>query len=326
MIDRVELSGKLLAKLAFWGVAVDEVLRRAELSLGSGEDPSVPTEAAFRFWRTLDEGNADPSLGLRIGQEMRSEQYDLLSVVAYSAPTFRQALDKMARYKRLRGAEDVRVIESGGLVRVEMDWVFGPGPSPYLLVDAALAAFVEVGVRGTGQHLRPDHVELRRPDEGLLAHERHFGCPVRYGQPHDAVVFPGWQTRLPLVTRNPVLLGLVEPQLEADLAERGGTRWTDRVRVLLKRDLDGRQSLSEVASRLHQSSRTLQRRLAAEGARFQDLLAEVRQELARGYLSQSDLTVAQIAYLVGFDEPHSFQRAFRSREGVSPGQWRRAAN
>ena len=323
MVDRVELSSQFFVKLRAFGVPVDEVCRRVGIAPRPGEETAMTTAQMFAVWRVVREFAADPSLGLRLGREMRSERYDPLAIVAYSAATFHEALEKMARYKRLCGAEEVRVIDTGALVRVEVDWIFGGGSEPGLLLDSALASFVEVGSRGTGQNLRPEHIELRRRDDGLSTYEKYFGCAVRYGQSQDAVVFAVWQTRAAMTTRNAALTSLIEPKLEADLAERLGARWSDRVRTVLKRELSGsRPNLDDVASRLNQSRRTLQRRLGEEGLTFQDVLGEVRLELARSYLSDSRLSLSQISYLVGFDEPHSFQRAFKRREGVAPGRWR----
>jgi len=70
------------------------------------------------------------------------------------------------------------------------------------------------------------------------------------------------------------------------------------------------------------SSRTLQRRLADDGTNYQDLLEDVRAEMAHHYLKESSLSLNEIAYLLGYEGPNSFHRAFHSREGVPPGQWR----
>ncbi len=323
VVDRVELSGHFFVKLNALGIPVGEVCRKAGVVYRPGEDTVVTTAQMFAVWRALGEVTRDGSLGLRLGSEMRSERFDPLSIVAFSAATFREALETMARYKRLCGAEEIRVTDEGNLVRVELDWRFGEGAEPGLLLDSAMASFVEVGRRGTGQPVRPEHIELKRHDDRLGLYEKHFGCLVRYGQTQDALVFSAWQTKLPLVTRNDALVGLIAPKLEADLAERLDEGWTNRVRAVLRRELGGtRPGLDDVASRLNQSGRTLQRRLAGEGTTFQTLLNDVRLELARSYLSDSSLSLGQISYLVGFDETHSFQRAFKTSQGVAPGRWR----
>ena len=92
---------------------------------------------------------------------------------------------------------------------------------------------------------------------------------------------------------------------------------------VLKRLLAGRRpGIEDVAKELRTSSRTLQRRLADDGATFQQLIQEARRELARHYLLHSSLELNQTAFLLGYEDAHSFFRAFHGWEGSSPGEWR----
>jgi AraC-like DNA-binding protein len=70
------------------------------------------------------------------------------------------------------------------------------------------------------------------------------------------------------------------------------------------------------------SPRTLQRRLQESGSSFQRVLDEARHQMARYYLSNSVLELNEAAYLLGFEDPNSFGRAFRAWEGVPPSDWR----
>ena len=70
------------------------------------------------------------------------------------------------------------------------------------------------------------------------------------------------------------------------------------------------------------SERTLHRRLAAEGTSFQRLLDDTRRELAQHYLGQRNLSLADIAYLLGFSDQSSFFRAARRWFGSSPRDYR----
>jgi AraC-like DNA-binding protein len=70
------------------------------------------------------------------------------------------------------------------------------------------------------------------------------------------------------------------------------------------------------------SSRTLQRRLTESGLTFQQLVQEARRELAQHYLLHSALELNETAYLLGYEEAHSFFRAFQQWEGSPPGAWR----
>ena len=76
--------------------------------------------------------------------------------------------------------------------------------------------------------------------------------------------------------------------------------------------------MTAVSSKLAISNRTLQRHLRQEGTTFQKVLDELREELARHYLSTSSYSSAEIAFLLGYEEPNSFFRAFRSWTGQTP--------
>ena len=70
------------------------------------------------------------------------------------------------------------------------------------------------------------------------------------------------------------------------------------------------------------SARTLQRQLQQEGTNVQTVLNRTRESLARHYLTQDALSATDIAFLLGYDEPHSLHRAFQSWTGLTPHQVR----
>ena len=84
----------------------------------------------------------------------------------------------------------------------------------------------------------------------------------------------------------------------------------------------GRATQGSIASAVHMSTRSLQRRLREEGTSYRELLEETRRELATQYMRQSNLSVNEITYLLGFSEPANFTRAFRRWTGRSPTQYR----
>ena len=71
------------------------------------------------------------------------------------------------------------------------------------------------------------------------------------------------------------------------------------------------------------SVRTLQRQLDQHDTRFTQLLDDTRQDLARRYISNAELSLLEIAMMLGFAEQSSFNRAFKRWFGESPGAYRR---
>lgn len=88
--------------------------------------------------------------------------------------------------------------------------------------------------------------------------------------------------------------------------------------MLLEMLPGGRLSIEQVAQELALSKRTLQRRLKDIGTSFQEELSVVRKELALHYLEHSRVSNTEIAYLLGYDDPNSFFRAFQAWNGTTP--------
>jgi AraC-like DNA-binding protein len=93
-------------------------------------------------------------------------------------------------------------------------------------------------------------------------------------------------------------------------------------RVLMSRLARGESDIELVARELAMSSRTLQRRLAAVGLSYHELLDRARRETAERSIADSSLSIGEVAYLTGYSEPAAFYRAFRRWTGVTPQVYR----
>jgi AraC-like DNA-binding protein len=77
-----------------------------------------------------------------------------------------------------------------------------------------------------------------------------------------------------------------------------------------------------VARQLAIAPRTLQRRLAAQGMSYQQLVDVVRREAAERLLTDASMSIGEIGYLLGFSEPSAFHRAFRRWHSLTPHDYR----
>jgi AraC-like DNA-binding protein len=93
-------------------------------------------------------------------------------------------------------------------------------------------------------------------------------------------------------------------------------------RALVPRLAGGDTRIEAVARALATSARSLQRRLTAAGITYRHLLDVARKEEAERYLSDSRLSVGEVAYLLGFSEPAAFNRAFRRWRNEKPQAFR----
>ena len=285
----------------------------------------MSTEELFALYRGLAEASGDPAIGLKLGTEHRVERYDPLGLAAVSARSFRDALQRLARYKQLTCPEELHVAERGDECRVQFRFLLAQETEPPLLIDLAFAWVVGIARRGTGGLVNPKRLELRAATRSRGMYEAHFGCPVKLEARQNTLVFARADLDRPFVTHNADLcaLGRTAARGRAEAGARLERSIGEQVKGILKRLLAGRRpGIEDVARELRLSSRTLQRKLAEEGATFQQLMQEARRELARHYLRHSSLELNETAYLLGYEDAHSFFRAFHGWEGSSPGEWR----
>jgi AraC-like DNA-binding protein len=326
MSDRFRVSSFLARQLEEQNISPSVVLRRAGLPLGLFQQDKifVTTEELFSLWRAIGESSNDPAVGLKLGAEWQAERYDLGSIAALHSRSFGDGIRRLARYKQLVCPEEIRLQTERGESAVVFVFLLARQAEPTVLLDACLSRILAVGRRGTGGPLTPLRLELTRPPLRREVLETHFGCRVRFGENRNALIFRGTDLDRPFVTHNAELLAVLCPQLDTQLNSRLAHRSTsDRVKAAIKSLLAGRRpSIREVARELNLSSRTLQRRLTESGATFKQLLGETRRELAHYYLHFSSFELNETAYLLGYEDPTSFFRAFQHWEGTSPNRWR----
>jgi AraC-like DNA-binding protein len=326
MSNRFRVSSTLPRKLKELGLSPEMVLRRAGLPMGlfHMDKILVSTEEFFALHRGITEASNDPCFGLKLGTEERLERYDPVKIAAISARSFRDAIERISRYKQLTCPEEIRVAERKDEAAVQFVWLLAHEKEPPLLVDVCFAWIVSMAHRGIGRPLSPKRVEFQRPPAQREIYEKHFGSPVKFKADRNALVFTKADMELPFVTHNADLLGIVAPQLDAELIEQLAQKtFSEQAKGILKHLLAGqRPGIQDLARELHLSTRTLQRRLTEQGITFQRLLDEARRELARHYLLHSSRELNETAYLLGYEDANSFFRAFHQWEGTSPGHWR----
>lgn len=317
---------------AFWqtvekiGVPPAALLRQARLpaTLHLSEQGQVTTAQYFALWRALEELKPEPGVGLTLVARADTAVHPPSSLAAFYARDYRDGLLRMARFKRLCSPEQLHVKEGKDECTITVEWPYATDPEPAISTDVTFASLVELGRRGTGQHLMPKRIELARPRPKSDVYQKYFECPIRYGASHNMLVLKPADLDRPFPGHNQELLEILTPALASALGElQARSSIKDQVKVVLKRSLaSGRPELSDVARDLGLSERTLQRRIAEEGMSFRELLVEARQELGRQLLSDPSAEIDEVACLLGYQDASSFYRAFRYWEGMTPNRWR----
>ena len=166
------------------------------------------------------------------------------------------------------------------------------------------------------------HFNYPEPDYGELYRE-HFGCEVLFDQPRLQFGFDAQLLDCPFSFANETAAEICEERCALQLQELiAGEGVKGKIVTYLARNLGRNPSIGEVARHLNMGERTLRRKLLDEAITYKELVKNFRLNLAREYLENTTLPLAEIAYLVGYSGLANFHRAFVSVYVSTPGQYR----
>ncbi len=306
-------------------ISVVNVLRRARLpdDLLAREQAVLSQEAYFSLWNAVTAEANDPLLPIRIAQALRAEVFDPPVFAAICSPNLVVALRRVSAYKRLIAPQALIVDDTSDGLGLVVRWLDKRQPPPLFYALTEITFFTQLARMATRTDVRPVAVTVLELPETPEVYREHLGVALTVGE-DVSIRFSREDAERPFLTANSAMWSFFEPELSRRLFELDASASTsERVRsALLELLPNGGVSVGDVASKLGVSKRTLQRRLESESMRYQTILDETREALALHYLRSSQMTGAEIAFLLGFDDPNSFFRAFRMWTGETPEQTR----
>lgn len=310
------------------GVATADLLDAAGITREQLEDPDarLPAPAVLGLWSALRQRTADPALQLAAPTSLPFGAYRVIDYLVGASATVGDGVDRFARFFRLiADAVDLDIERQRGEYLLRLAMAHG-GPVPAVYVDyvfAALVSRIRMKIKPSLHVLR---VELRQPKPPFAAaYVATFGAPVRFGAAADRLYFSAEEWDSPMDSADPALARLLEEHARV-LAERipkSASRFTADVQKTIATVMPDGGSAEDVARALNCSVRTLQRKLVTTGSTYREVCETVREQLAQQYLADPKVSIAEVAFMLGFSDQTSFTRAFRRWTGDSPGRWRR---
>ncbi len=314
------IDGAWRVLLADLDLRPDDALRLAGLPPSLLHDLPVrlPPDDFFRLWQALEQLSAPHALPVRAARALRGDAFSPLVFAALCSRNFLQAVDRVTRYKALTAPLllDVRSVSRRVTITLRaldlpsLPASFGIAELLFLVALARLATRSPVPVlRLTAPVVPPQQLE----------YAEYLGVAPERG-PQFTLTIGADDGARPFLTNDDALWAAFEPDLRRRLSNLGGgTTFTERVHAVLLEALPGGiADIPHVASTLAVSPRSLQRLLEQEGTSFAQALREVRESLARHYLERTTLSLQEISFLLGFGQPASFSRAFRTWTGHTP--------
>jgi AraC-like DNA-binding protein len=251
----------------------------------------------------------------------------LIGFVGLNSPTVNDTLKNLSNYRRVMSDAleiDVDELEKNGTMRW---WRRGLGsPRSRQFMEFGTTNLIRSLREMTKRRLTPLRVTFAHPRNARIKEfERLFGCSVEFGRQANLIELSPTDLKAPIVEADKRLLDVLRSYCAEVLAKRREQppSLIETVeRLIIDRLSNGEARIDIVAKELGMSTRTLSRALARLDTSFNTVVATLRKELAFKYLKQSDLSLKEIAFLLGYMDFSSFNHAFKRWTGTTPKQAR----
>ena len=304
------------------GFSIDDIVKHAKIDLSQPiQEVEIPGIVDCIYNYTKDE-----ALMIKLGQRLDLTFFGSFGFALMSCSDFAAVIKLINRYQLLLGSGiNFNILSdlhnSNYSLRISINIL--NNLQKRLITELIISQSIylikiitnndKLNIRVTFQHEGVNNKEL---------YESILKCDVEFNQLHNDLTIPDLSKVRPISANSAVHI-IYEEQCEKLLRDLNRTEnFSAAVRRILLHARDDLPDIKEVAFKLHTSESTLRRRLKDESSSYRIICDEVRDVLAKKYLTTTNLTITDIAMLLNYSEAASFRRAFIRWNKVTPNDYR----
>ncbi|WP_038149114.1 AraC family transcriptional regulator [Tolumonas lignilytica] len=300
----------------------------------SGIDPELlanPTLSLdlVNYCRVMEEAarySGVDNFGLYYGKQFKPQSLGLIGYIGLSSPTLTDALHNMATdFQWHQHHTLTQMVDIGDCWRLDYQVRHGAILCRRQDAELTLGMFLNVIRYALGKNWAPRAVHFEHPrPEQWHEHSKVFDAPVWFEQPYNSLIIPKADlVRCSMPESDTALLMVLRQTIRQLNRMSDNQDLIDQTRTQVRLQMmHGEPNLDEVAAKMGLSPWSLQRNLKREGISFSTLVDKLRCEMATRYMQQNQLSISDMALLLGYSEVSAFSRAFRRWFNISPRQWR----
>jgi AraC-like DNA-binding protein len=317
----------LLAGAAREGVGLEALFHDAGLdpALLAQPDARLPTTDFIRLLQAVMRRTEDEFIGLGRGTKSKPGTFSMMAHAVINCPSLEKAVLRSTQFYQLFNLPLRSRLERG-----EADSSLVLEIPPVEFRDTIIEGLIFISLRFwswlTGRNLEPLAIQFDFPEPPHARDFRRlFRSPVSYGEASSRIVFPSAWLALPLV-QNPLSLSHFLKDSLA-LIVVGNARpigLPEQIRAIISKEYGNTfPDFAQVCEKLSMTPQTLRRRLKEENTSYQEIKDSIRKDVSLYYLGKEELSIDEIALMMGFSEASSFHRAFKKWTGRTPASCRR---
>jgi AraC-like DNA-binding protein len=284
-------------------------------------------------WRQLLENAVmlvdDEQLPLKLAKKLTPKHGGVLAYASMTCRNLAEVVAILGRYERLIDeVNDTHLIRQGD--NVQLQWIPRLGTPAPAFMQLSLASWVIFARRYTQRNDLVADVDFTFDEpKNTEQYQQIFGGQLRFQQSTTQLIFPTDYLQLPITYHDPeshrALLSQAQIQIDnlRNQLHHDNTLFPQLRNAIIQQLSRGGVALEHIAEQLNVPARTLQHQLEHNGTSFRKLLDEIRLELAQIYLKDQNMSLADIAFLLGYSEQSPFSKAFKRWTGQTPGEYRK---
>ncbi len=319
---------RVLQGAARSGADIPSLLATAGIQRSLLDDPDarIERETFIRLMLAVMQQTQDEFLGFGQGRKSKPGTFSMMAHAVINCSNLEKAVQRGLKFYELFDLE-VRctLVRDGELAELRVS------ANPRLdFREVIIESLIFLSVRFmswlVGKAIEPERVELDFERGGKEDDYRSlYNCPVEYGQSISRLVFRRDYLDLPLVQNEISLSKFLKDSL-AQLLEGNihNVGLPAQIRAIISKEYGNNfPDFSEICEKLNMTPQTLRRRLKEGNTSYQEIKDTIRKDASIYYLSKPELSIDEIALLMGFSEASSFHRAFKKWTGKTPSVYRR---
>lgn len=266
-----------------------------------------------------------PELGLYFGQQLNFTAHGDIGNAIITSKNLGEAFQVILKYFKTRTAlADVSFENRGKHFVIKAGFNLLPEAMEYFLIDALFASMLTTRkfiLSHSDQGLR---IYLKRPKpKDTKPYYDMFGEHVYFSAANNEYHIAKESLDLTFPLSNPVAREIAEHKCQQKMKELSHLDdLVSKVKTLLLATPGYFPNIDELSQKLYMSERTLRRKLNDLGSSYQQILDDLRKELAINYLQNSALSILEIAHMLQFSDSSNFSSAFRKWTNKAPSDYR----
>lgn len=298
-----------------------------------GMDPAILADPSARIDRrvfidlmlAVMQQTEDEFMGFGQGYRTRPGTFSMMAHAVINCATLEKAIRRAAHFYQLFGVEAVARLDKR---ESEAVILFNVGPVEFHEFITETLVFLSIRFFGwlIGKPIVPMRITLDfPPPPEAEQYKELFPCPVLYGQSRSQIVLDNSYMDMPLVQNALSLSRFLKDSL-AQLIDGNfhSVGLPAQIRAIISKEYGNNfPDFQVICEKLNMTPQTLRRRLKEGNTSYQEIKDSIRKDASIYYLSKPDLSIDEIAMLMGFSEASSFHRAFKKWTNKTPSAFRK---